>query len=69
MLSNLVFMVDEAHDPPLEGMHYYRVPREESYVKDFKPLNAGQIFLQKGKGRLAITTLYIPGTMAIDFDK
>ena len=42
--------ITEAADPPLRGMENDRVQRPESYVKDFKPLNIGNIFLSKGPG-------------------
>jgi hypothetical protein len=65
--SILDFDVIEAHDPPLSGMEYDRIPREESYVKDFKKLNAGEIFLKKGHGMLSLKALNIPGNQSIDF--
>ena len=65
--SRLAFAIDEAHDPPLEGMAYDRVKREESYVKDFQPLTAGQIYLEKGRGKLMLEALAIPGSRSIDF--
>jgi arylsulfatase A-like enzyme len=57
----------EAHDPPLEGMEYDRIKREESYVKDFKPLIAGSLYLEKGKGKLMLEVLNITGNKTIDF--
>ncbi|MCC5932379.1 MAG: arylsulfatase [Cyclobacteriaceae bacterium] len=65
--SRLEFVVNEPHDPPLQGMEYDRIPREESYVKDFITLNAGEIFLEKGRGILSLKALDIPGNLSIDF--
>ncbi len=59
--------VTEANDPPLKGMENDRVERTESYVKDFKPLKAGIIHLEKGTGELALKALDIPGSMVMDF--
>lgn len=65
--DTLTFRITEPHDPPLEGMEYDRVERQESYVKDFKPLPAGTIHLEKGNGTLTLKATQIPGKAAIDF--
>ena len=65
--SKLEFGGLEAHDPPLEGMEFDRVKREESYVKDFKPFLAGTIYLEQGKGKLILQALEIQGNKTIDF--
>ena len=39
-----------ANDMPLIGVQNDRVKRDESFLKDFKPLNLGRIMLPKGKG-------------------
>ena len=65
--SKLKCKITEANDPPLQGMQYDRVPREESYVKDFKPVDMGVIHLKKGKGILTLKALEIPGSTAMDF--
>lgn len=57
----------EAHDPPLEGMELDRVPRSESYNKDFKRMTLGRIQLQKGPGTLRLRALDIPGEGVMDF--
>ena len=44
-----------------------KIDRQESYVKDFKPLNMGLIELKKGKGLLTLKALEIPGSEVIDF--
>jgi len=59
--------VTEAHDPPLRGGEHDRVPRGESYVKDFKPLKLGTIELEKGRGELTLRAPRIPGSQAMDF--
>ena len=59
--------VTEAHDPPLVGESFDRVPRRgESYVKEFKPLRLGTLRLEKGRGVLTLRALEIPGRMAMD---
>ncbi|HET9486416.1 MAG TPA: arylsulfatase [Chryseosolibacter sp.] len=59
--------IAEGYDPPLRGMENDRVTRTESYVKDFKPLNLGIMHLRKGKGRLVLKALEIPGKQVMDF--
>ena len=46
--------IAEAHTTEEYGAEEDRVIRQESYVKDFKPLKIGVISLQKGKGTLKI---------------
>ncbi|MEC9094301.1 MAG: arylsulfatase [Planctomycetota bacterium] len=59
--------VTSAHDPPEQGAAEDRVPRMESYVKDFKPMAMGTIRLEKGKGLLELTAESIPGKEVMDF--
>lgn len=59
--------VSPAHDPPLIGAEQDRVPRKESYVKDFRPLSLGLVDLPKGRGRLRLRALEIPGSQVMDF--
>lgn len=59
--------IEEANDPPLKGMEHDYVERQESYVKDFKPLSIGQIHLPKGSGELALQAVTIPGKQVMDF--
>ncbi|MFT7035535.1 MAG: arylsulfatase A-like enzyme [Cyclobacteriaceae bacterium] len=59
--------ISESHDPRLTGMENDKIVRQESYVKDFKPLNMGLIDLKKGKGQLVLKALDIPGSEVIDF--
>lgn len=58
--------VSEAYNPPLVGAQFDRVPRGESYVKDFRPLRLGTIPLKKGRGKLALRALDIPGKQVAD---
>lgn len=59
--------ISEAHDPPLLGKENDRSERTESYVKEFKPLSIGQIYLKKGKGTFALKATNIPGKQLMDF--
>ena len=58
--------VAEAHDPPLVGAAFDRVQREESYVKDFRPLSLGKIRLSKGRGQLILRALEVAGRQIAD---
>jgi arylsulfatase A-like enzyme len=58
--------IGAAHDPPLIGAAFDRVPRAESYVKDFHPLRLGALRLEKGRGLLTLRALAIPGKLAAD---
>ncbi len=65
--EKLTGKITQAHNPPLKGMKNDRVERMESYVKDFKPLEAGVIHLNKGTGHLTLKAIEIPGSQAMDF--
>ncbi len=65
--GKLTGKITEAHNPPLTGMENDRFERIESYIKDFKPLNMGIIHLDKGKGKLTLKALDIPGSQVMDF--
>ena len=56
-----------AHDPPLRGGENDRVPRTESYVKDFRPLTLGTIELSAGRGKLTLRATEIAGAQVMDF--
>jgi len=58
--------ITEAHDPPEYGMDEDRVLRIESYVKDFRPLLLGQIFLEAGHKPLSLRATSIPGKAVAD---
>ncbi len=59
--------ITEPHDPPLTGMGDDRIPRMESYVKDFKSMTMGTIHLPERKGVLSLKAMEIPGNQTIDF--
>lgn len=59
--------ISVAHNPPLIGSEKDRVVRQESYVKDFIPLNMGAIKLTKGTGILTLKALDIKGVEVMDF--
>jgi hypothetical protein len=56
----------QAHNPRLIGAEADRVPRNESYVKDFRPLSLGRISLPKGRGTLTLRAIGIPGKQVAD---
>jgi hypothetical protein len=53
--------ISEAHNPPLIGAEFDRVPRGESYWKDFRALRLVAISLAKGRGELLLRALDIAG--------
>ncbi|MBX2875744.1 MAG: arylsulfatase [Saprospiraceae bacterium] len=65
--QRLAGKIEEANDPPLRGMEHDYVERQESYVKDFKPLSIGEIHLPKGAGELVLQATSIPGKQVMDF--
>jgi arylsulfatase A-like enzyme len=54
------------NDPPLSGMQHDRVPRGESYVKDFRRMKLGKIRLEKGRGQLALRARDVAGSHVAD---
>jgi arylsulfatase A-like enzyme len=59
--------VSQANDPPLHGTEHDRAQRgQESLVKDFKPLDLGEIELKKGRGQLTLRALNVPGKSVMD---
>jgi hypothetical protein len=56
--------VTEANDPPLIGAEHDRTPRAESYTKDFKPMSLGVLRMEKGRGKLTLRAVEIPGKQA-----
>ncbi len=60
-------VVSEAYDPPLLGAEHDRVPRQESYFKDFRAVSLGTIHLEKQRAKLTLTAPKIAGAQAIDF--
>ena len=66
--ARLTAKISEAHDPPLRGMENDRTDgRGESYVKDFKAMSLGTISLKKGKGKLTLRALDMPGSQVMEF--
>lgn len=59
--------INEAHDPPIQGAEHDRFTRQESYVKEFKPMNFGILKLTEGKGTLKLSATEIPGQQVMDF--
>ena len=59
--------IAEVHTTEEYGAEEDRVIRQESYVKDFKPLKIGVISLQKGKGTLKIKGIKKNGRELMDF--
>lgn len=59
--------ITEPHDPSLFGQEMDRVPRQESFVKNFKPLSMGILNLEKGPGTLTLKSLDITGLEVMDF--
>lgn len=48
-------------DPPLR-LNEDRVPRQESHLKDFRPLSLGRVRLQRGSASLRLRALEVVGT-------
>ena len=65
--ARLTGKITEAHDPPLRGLEDERVPRTESYAKDFRPQILGAFNLEKGAGTLTLRALEIPGRQVMEF--
>ena len=59
--------ISQSHDPPVIGPQEDRVKRQESYVKDFRPLSLGKIQLKKGRGTLELRATDIPGAQVGEF--
>ncbi len=64
--STLMTRITETHDPPLTGMKNDRVLRGESYVKDFKRKQLGELLLKKGRRILTLKAPLISGASAMD---
>ena len=59
--------ITQAHDPPLRGMEEDRYPRGNSYVKPWKKMKLGSIYLKQGPAELLLQATEIPGSGAMDF--
>jgi hypothetical protein len=64
--SKVSARVAEAHDPPVIGAAHDRIPRAESYIKDWKTLSLGTIRLDKARGPLTLRATEIPGKQALE---
>lgn len=64
--STVTAKVSAPHDPPALGAEQDRVPRQESYVKDWKGMSVGTIRLARGRGHLTLRALEIPGRQALE---
>lgn len=58
--------VTDPFDPPLVGSEHDRIPRQESYVKEFRALELGTFDLPAGRGSLILEAPRIPGNHAPD---
>jgi hypothetical protein len=56
-----------ANDMPLIGVQNDRVKRDESFLKDFKPLNLGRIMLPKGKGIMSAKATVLNAADDLEF--
>jgi arylsulfatase A-like enzyme len=65
--QSLTAEITDSHDPPMRGMKEDRSPRNESYVKDFKPMKMGKMKLPEGKGELKLQATKIPNGQALEF--
>lgn len=55
-----------SHDPPFVAVEYDRYPRQESYEKDFKPLELGLIHLDAGVHPIVLKSKKINGSEFIE---
>jgi len=65
--TRLTATISRPHEVPIRGGEHDRVPRQESYVKDFQPLRMGVIELSRGRGDLVLRATGIPGSQAMEF--
>ena len=65
--SRLKFKITEAHDSPLIGAEQDRIPRWESYVKEWNRIVIGHIGLSKGRQLLKLQATDIPGSQVMEF--
>lgn len=59
--------INEVHNPPFVGFEKDRIPREESYVKEFKPMNMGVIKLTKQQNTLTLKAVNKVSNSIMDF--
>jgi hypothetical protein len=63
--AHLESRITTAWDPPLLD-HQDRVPRQESYIKDFRPLPLGTLHLSPGRGTLRLRAPKVAGAQVAD---
>jgi arylsulfatase A-like enzyme len=54
--ASIAQKISEANNVPVMGMEHDKVERDESYVKDFKPMKLGNVALKKGKGIMELSS-------------
>jgi arylsulfatase A-like enzyme len=59
-------VIEQPFDPPLYGAEEDRVPRTESYMKDFRPVVLGTLQMPARRGQLILRAPKIPGEFAVD---
>jgi arylsulfatase A-like enzyme len=64
--SKIATKIKESNDAALTGMENDRVPRMESYVKEFVSMKLGKMVLKKGKGILTLKALEMNGKSVAD---
>lgn len=64
--NSLDFTIPSAHVVPEQGRDLDKSPRSESYTKDWKALDIGELTLKKGAGTLVLEALEIPGDEALE---
>lgn len=65
--EHLVYRLTEVNDTPMLGADLDRVPRDESYVKGFKPYSMGEIHLEKGRKQLTLKAKSIAHEEVMNF--
>jgi arylsulfatase A-like enzyme len=54
--ASIAQKISEANNVPVMGMEHDKVERDESYVKDFKPMKLGNVALKKGRGIMELSS-------------
>jgi len=58
--------VQPGFDPPLQAAKRDRLPRQEGDMKEFRPLELGELTLSAGRGELTLRAVKIPGQSVMD---
>lgn len=64
--QRLFARIETPHEAPLRGATEDRVPRMESYVKNFRPMRLGTLALPAGRGQLKLRATEIPGDQVME---